>query len=128
MFTNEGESDSSVASILLAGVPQTPTDAPRKTSSESTSTTITVEYDAVDAANNGGSAVLGYSLEMDDGSGGDYVTLVGTSSDYLKLKFSVSSAQVSKGGTYRFRYRAKNVYGWSDYSPVAYLLVASVPS
>jgi hypothetical protein len=29
---------------------------------------------------------------------------------------------------YRFRYRIKNAVGWSEYSPVSYILAASLPS
>jgi len=35
---------------------------------------------------------------------------------------------LKRGQTYAFRYRAHNLYGWSDYSPVSYLLVADKPS
>jgi hypothetical protein len=36
-------------------------------------------------------------------------------------------AGLTKEKTYAFRYRAKNVYGWSGYSTVSYLLVAVEP-
>jgi hypothetical protein len=29
---------------------------------------------------------------------------------------------------YGFRYRVKNVYGWSDFSPITYILAADPPS
>ena len=32
-----------------------------------------------------------------------------------------------EGGLYRFRYRARNVNGWSSFSPVAYIRAASKP-
>lgn len=32
-----------------------------------------------------------------------------------------------KSKTYGLRYRSRNEYGWSGYSPVAYLLVATQP-
>jgi hypothetical protein len=35
---------------------------------------------------------------------------------------------ITKGATYRFRYRVKNSIGWTDFSPVTYILAASVPS
>jgi hypothetical protein len=31
------------------------------------------------------------------------------------------------GITFGFRYRVKNLYGWSAFSPVSYILAASVP-
>ena len=30
--------------------------------------------------------------------------------------------------TYGFRYRVKNVYGWSEFSPITYILAADPPS
>ena len=35
---------------------------------------------------------------------------------------------LTKGITYGFRYRARNAYGWSDYSQTAFLKVAVQPS
>jgi hypothetical protein len=64
---------------------------------------------------------------MDDGKGGSYTSLVGLTSNYLKLNYQLSSG-ITKGNLYRFRYRAKNIIGWSDYSPVAFVLAASKPS
>jgi len=31
------------------------------------------------------------------------------------------------GVTYGFRYRVRNVYGWSEFSPITYILAADVP-
>lgn len=38
------------------------------------------------------------------------------------------SSGVTRGNTYRFRYRAKNCKGWGSFSPELYVLAASVPS
>ena len=35
---------------------------------------------------------------------------------------------IQRGVTYRFRYRALNKYGWSEYSDTSYILAAQVPS
>jgi hypothetical protein len=45
--------------------------------------------------------------------------------DQMALKYAVSG--LTKSNTYAFRYRARNLYGWSAYSPVTMILVASEP-
>jgi hypothetical protein len=52
--------------------------------------------------------------------------LIGHSVDSTALTYTVSSSiVVSK--TYKFRYRIKNVHGWSNYSDSLDLIAASVP-
>jgi hypothetical protein len=43
----------------------------------------------------------------------------------MQLKATVAA---TIGTTYAFRYRARNIYGWSDFSPVLFVLAADVPS
>lgn len=57
---------------------------------------------------------------MDDGKGGDFVSLKGFSTDNLETNFLVDKS-VTKGTFYWFRYRAKNINGWSDFSPIKYI-------
>lgn len=64
---------------------------------------------------------------MDDGNGGAYVSKVGSISPYLMPTYTVSSG-LTKGSTYRFRYRAKNCQGWGPFSSDLYVTAASVPS
>jgi len=35
--------------------------------------------------------------------------------------------RIVKGRTYRFMYRVRNQIGWSEYSPMTYILAANVP-
>lgn len=63
---------------------------------------------------------------MDDGKGGDFVSLAGYDSDYLKLWYVVTS-NITKGTIYRFRYRAENKIGWGPYSDATFIQAASVP-
>lgn len=65
---------------------------------------------------------------MDDGQGGDFLALVGQegAGDSLATLFTVTSG-LQEGGLYRFRFRARNVNGWSGWSPIAYLRAASGP-
>jgi hypothetical protein len=39
----------------------------------------------------------------------------------------ISAPLISQGVTYGFRYRARNIYGWGSWSPITYILAASVP-
>jgi len=43
------------------------------------------------------------------------VNLVGWSSPYLHSSLIVTSG-ISAGALYKFKYRARNVYGWGDFS------------
>ena len=65
---------------------------------------------------------------MDDGLGGNFVTLVGGPNDtpYL-LQVLTASQDIVKGRLYRFRYRAQNCHGWGPVSPILYALAASIP-
>jgi hypothetical protein len=75
----------------------------------------------------GGSAVLSYSLEVDDGMGGDFIALYGVSTNSLSLTYTFING-VSRGLTFRARYRARNAVGWSDYSSTGYIIAAVAPS
>ena len=78
-------------------------------------------------ANNGGTPILSYSLEIDDGHGGQFVPVFGTETDSLSTSFTLYQ-DVQRGNLYRARYRAKNIIGWTDYSPIGYILAAVKPS
>ena len=74
----------------------------------------------------GSSEVLSYSLEIDDGTGGDFMPVVGFLTDYLKHEFTLTN-NIVKGTLYRLRYRALNKIGWGSYSPIAYVRAANIP-
>lgn len=73
----------------------------------------------------GSSEILSYSLEIDDGTGGDFTPVVGYLSDYLKHEFTITS-NIVKGTLYRLRYRARNKIGWGEYSPIDYVRAANI--
>jgi hypothetical protein len=80
----------------------------------------------------GGSTVLSYHLEIDQAGGGTgpWTEVAGETSDSLVLEHVVTG--LSEGLMYFFRYRVKNVHGWSgypgeEYSPVQAILLATVP-
>lgn len=126
-FNNGGrQADSGIQTFILASVPVTPTDAPVKDSTVTSSSVIKVSYGTTPPFN-GNSPILTYSLEMDDGLGGSFSIIVGYTSNSLLTSYTISS-NIVKGREYRFRYRVKNSVGWSGYSPIGFVLAANVPS
>ena len=66
---------------------------------------------------------------MDDGEGGEFAALLGNESqgDSLATRHTIAYG-LREGVLYRFRYRARNVNGWSALSPIAYIRAATVPA
>jgi hypothetical protein len=124
-----GATPSLVGYALFATVPDAPAAAPASDASVTAIDRIKVTYGAVTA--DGGSEVQSYSLEMDDGDGGDFKRLTGAegteAEDYLLLSFTQTEG-IREGVNYRFRYRARNAIGWGDYSPISYVRAAAKPS
>lgn len=108
---------------MLASIPAKPSAAPESDLTKSSFEQLKISYVAV--SDNGGSPILSYSLEIDDGLGGEFTSLYGETVDTMSL--SILYKNVSRGLLYRARYRARNVIGWGDYSPIGFLLAASVP-
>lgn len=44
------------------------------------------------------------------------------------LNSLIITSNIGSGLTYRLKYRAGNIHGWGDFSDVAYILAATVPS
>ena len=85
-----GSLSSSSLAVVLADAPAPPASGPSYDQSLSGQTRIHFLLDAVDAADStatGGSEILSYSLEVDDGAGGDFVALYGADSDSLSTSF-----------------------------------------
>ena len=68
----------------------------------------------------GGSPILIYDIQYDDGNRGDYKSI-------FTLSPAHTISGVEGGAQYRFRYRAKNFNGWGPFGDVAYILAATVP-
>lgn len=64
----------------MADVPDAPTTAPTRGTGSSASKLI-ADYSAMSTSENGGSAILSYSLEFDDNSTGVFTPITGYSSD-----------------------------------------------
>lgn len=114
-------------SAVIYVVPHTPTSGPTRVDSSTGPTQLTVEMPEISSASSGGSSILSYSLEWDSGAGAAYADLVGLSSDNLIRTFTQTSG-VTEGSSYSFRYRVKNIMGWSNYSPSVDIVAASAPS
>lgn len=121
------EALSEIAHALLASVPARPTDVPVSVATVTAATAIKVTFAASSPPDDGGSPIVSYELQMDDGAGGSFVSVHGFSPSSLATHYTVTE-NVSKGRAHRFRYRAKNAVGWGPYSAEASILAASVPS
>ena len=69
-YNINGSTFSEPVSFVFADKPNAPSNAPRSDFGVTTTTKIKVDYDVQTL--DGGSPVLSYSLEVDDGKGGDY--------------------------------------------------------
>lgn len=81
----------------------------------------------LEIAEDGSSEITSYSLEIDDGTGGEFTPVIGYLTEYLKLEYTITS-NIVKGTLYRLRYRALNKIGWGNYSPIAYVRAANIPT
>lgn len=122
----DGYIDSYPLEVVLASVPDTPLVGPISDASITNQYQIGVDYDSLTPAQSGGSNIISYELQMDNGKGGDFISLVGLNTDNLDTYFTVTS-NIQEGVYYRFRYRARNVNGWSGYSPITYIQAATIP-
>jgi hypothetical protein len=75
-------------------------------------------------AQNGGSPILGYDLWRDDGLNGNYFRLY-TADNVLSLIYY--DTLVLKNRVYRYKYRARNINGWGDFSNPGYIFAADLP-
>jgi hypothetical protein len=70
-----------------------------------------------------GSAIMSYSVEINDGTG--FKSYVGYLADNLSL--DTFATGLSSGVMHNLRYRAKNVHGWSDYYPSELIVANTLP-
>ena len=121
-----GYTQSSPMSAILASVPDTPTAQPTSDDIVTDDTKIKVDITPLLSTENGGSTILSYNIEMDNGQGGNFTSLVGYDINSLETTYTIESG-IEAGVMYRFRYAAKNIAGWSGYSPITYIRAAAKP-
>lgn len=108
--------------VALASLPSTPAVAPASDSSLTGPGQLALIIVPLDATSeNGGSPILQYEVQYDDGARGDYRSV------YTLSPLVVVSTDIQRGLEYRARYRAMNFNGWGPYSAVAYIEAAGVP-
>jgi hypothetical protein len=75
----------------------------------------------------GGSAIVSYELDINDGAGGTTFTAeVGFLTPYT-LNNILLSTSITSGATYVFKYRDQNIFGWGLFSPETSLIAATTP-
>jgi hypothetical protein len=77
---------------------------------ESNSNQVTIDMSDYPKSN-GGCSLLTYNVQIDDGLGSSFVSLIGEKTPYMALKYTATG--LVKGRSYRIRYRTKNCQGWS---------------
>ena len=84
----------------------------------------------VSQAETGDAAIVTYNLQWHAGAddyGAAWVSLTGEVSNYLGTQF-IASGGVTKGAAYRFRIRAKNIWGWGSFSSTTSIVASAVPA
>ena len=125
VFNNIGDAESPIVTAILATVPDAPP-IPSLVTASSDDTKITIDLSAFPSSSNGGSDVTSFEIQMAIGQVGPYVSLVGVDSPFTALTYTQTSG-ITKGETYRFIYRAKNVNGFGSFSPELEVLAATKP-
>lgn len=91
-FNSEGNVNSGIVTIQLASVPTTPVNPVHEDLLNSDQDQLSVYMDPIVSPNDGGSTILSYSLEIDDGMNGDFIVLTGMNSlNSLKLYVTLYS-------------------------------------
>lgn len=88
---------------------------------------IVVNWLPLSAPNNGDSTVLSYNLVWDAGTGTTDQNVIGFNNMFTGTQISVTDNLVV-GNPYKFRVRAKNIYGWSDFSDEAIIYAYDFPA
>ncbi len=93
-----------------------------------TNNQIIVDWTQLPANRIGMSPVTSYNLWWDQGSNGEFwYSLIGLVEPILvQTSFTVTNG-VLEGQDYKFKIRAKNIWGWGPFSPVATIRASTVP-
>lgn len=109
-------------------VPHTPTLAPIRGPS-TTDSQLDVRWSFItDPILTGGSAITSYSLFINDGNGGNVFTeVMGDTLGPYTLNSIVITSGIASGATYNLKYKVKNIYGFSQFSPIASITSMTIP-
>ena len=70
-----------------------------------------------------------YNLWWDEGSNGEFwYSLIGIIEPILSQSSFTVTNGVLQGQDYKFKVRARNIWGWGSFSPVATIRASTVPS
>lgn len=95
---------------------------PTSISSLTGPTQLAIQFELFDTvAEDGGSPILQYELQYDDGARGSYKSI------YTLNPINIITDGIQHGLEYRLRYRAQHFNGWGPLSDIAYIVAAGIP-
>lgn len=120
------QASSHESSARIQTVPSAPsglcTEGPQTSTSQ-----IHILIDAVTGEASGNSPILSYHIQSDMGSAeAEWTDLKGFVTNDATLEWIETNLLISV--EYKLRYRARNIFGWSDYSQVSSIVTMMVPS
>jgi hypothetical protein len=75
------------------------------------------------------SPVTSYNLWWDEGSNGEFwYSLIGIDEPVLTQTLFTVTNNILEGQYYKFKIRAKNIWGWGAFSPVVTIRASTFPS
>lgn len=87
-----------------------------------------INYSQLTGSDTGDSAITEYELVWDNGSGSFATTTAVVQTETPTFTYqSTQTSGFTVGTTYLFKYRAKNQYGYGDYSPELSVMAGAVP-
>ena len=120
-----GQVKSNIINLVTATIPSDPTNPPSSVQSQTNAEQIMVLVSQI--TDTGSPPITSYELQSDNGKGGSFFTIGGgDSSPTLSTNFLIKSG-IQRGVAYRFRYRSRNIVGWSSISSLSASTIPSPP-
>ena len=123
---SEDGSSSRIAQYMPALVPDMPSTGPTKVEADTDDTQIAVTY-SLSSSEDGGTPIIGYEVQMDDGNYGEFTTVQGGKDKRIIATKAIITTGIQKGVTYRVRFRGVNVVGEGEWSDSTSVLSSTVP-
>lgn len=79
----------------------------------------------ISSSDDGGSEIISYALYWNSGSGSTFTEITGETT--LNTDRFASKTGLITGNSYTFKYKVKNIHGWSEESPEAIIYAAKAP-